>query len=299
MKKLIPLSLFTIGILLSLFIYRLEKKTAYKINLAPFFQILGKPIKSFNSALTKLIPIDELDEKEYGDAIKLRYQETANDSDLNYINDLRKYKNKPFDYKGFILHTDIPNAFAMPGGVIFITKGLLENLESESELISILGHEIGHIERSHCMDAIRFELLTKKIGADTLGNLADIAFQFFIKSSYSKTQENEADEYSFEILSNTDYDTDGAYHAFEKLKNLETITNEKNIVFDYFQSHPDLEIRIEKFKSRSQTHKFLHPNKLYYIGRENYQSRIPISKGILPLDSVENIPEIKNSEGNL
>ncbi len=54
-------------------------------------------------------------------------------------------------FKFYILNTDIPNAYAFPGGIIFITKGLLKSIHSEAELACILGHEIAHVTHYHGM----------------------------------------------------------------------------------------------------------------------------------------------------
>ena len=60
--------------------------------------------------------------------------------------------------------TPMPNAFALPGGVIIVTGGLLKTLKSEAELAAVLSHEMGHIELSHCLDTVRFQLLARKDG---------------------------------------------------------------------------------------------------------------------------------------
>jgi len=62
--------------------------------------------------------------------------------------------------------------FTLPSGVILVTKGLLETMQSESELVSILAHELGHIERGHCFDVVKYELLARKIKSEKLGELA-------------------------------------------------------------------------------------------------------------------------------
>ncbi|MCB1141656.1 MAG: M48 family metalloprotease [Leptospiraceae bacterium] len=285
MIKLIPYILSLLGFLLSFGIYKFELNTIYSSTLAPFFQIIGKPIRTMNKALTKMIPVDSLDEKEYGDAIKLRYKETSETSsdDSLYLNSLIQkieiHKKKPFDYEVFILKSSLPNAFAMPGGVIFVTEGLLDSLDSESQLVAVLAHEIGHIEKSHCMDAIRFELLTKKIGSDTLGALADFAFRFFMQSSYNKTQESEADDYAFSLLLMTDYHPMGESEAFLKLLSNQTTRDtsgpgkSNHPILEYFQSHPYLELRAEKFKAAAEREISLYPEKTYYIGKKNLRER--------------------------
>jgi predicted Zn-dependent protease len=91
-------------------------------------------------------------------------------------------------------------------------------LQSEAQVVSVLAHELGHIERGHCFDKVRFELVARKVGSDTLGALADFAAQLLLRHSYSKTTEDEADEYAWELLVNSEYDPRGVGGAFESLR---------------------------------------------------------------------------------
>ena len=71
---------------------------------------------------------------------------------LKYLNalvhSLTSETYKPFEYRIF-LEEGSPNACALPGGAICITTGLMDLLQNESELVAVLSHEIGHIERGH------------------------------------------------------------------------------------------------------------------------------------------------------
>ncbi|XDD49953.1 M48 family metallopeptidase [Leptospira sp. WS92.C1] len=283
MKRLI----FFIGILifgssLMFLLYKEQIQTERSSTLAPFYQILGKPIRTMNRALTKVLSIDSLDEKEYGNAIRERFSELNNpgDKDYDYLNqlivNLTVYKQKPFNYTVYIMEEGSPNAFALPGGVIFVTRGLLNTLKSEHELTSVLAHEIGHIEKSHCMDGIRFELLAKKIGTDTLGKLVDFAFQFMTRHSYNKTQEDEADEYAYELILNTAYDPGGVGLAFQRLEEYspELGTKKAKLIGEYFQSHPHMDLRREKFSERAKLWWEEHPQDRKYKGERNLKSRI-------------------------
>ncbi|MBM9500933.1 M48 family metallopeptidase [Leptospira sp. 201903071] len=287
MKRLI----FFIGIMgfggaLMVLLYREQIQTERTSTLAPFYQILGKPIRTMNRALTKVLSVDSLDEKEYGDAIRERFSELKNvgDKDYDYLNQLigslTVYKQKPFDYTVYIMEEESPNAFALPGGVIFVTRGLLETLKSEHELISVLSHEIGHIEKSHCMDGIRFELLAKKIGTDTLGKLADFAFQTMTRHAYNKTQEDEADEYAYDLILNTTYDPNGVGLAFLRLEKYspETGSKKAKLFSEYFQSHPHMDLRREKFSERANLWWENHPEERRYKGIRNLKSRITFEK---------------------
>ncbi|PKA05121.1 hypothetical protein CH375_06955 [Leptospira ellisii] len=235
-----------------------------------------------NRALTKVLSVDSLDEKEYGDAIRERFSELKNDGnkDYDYLNklivSLTVYRQKPFEYSVFIMEEESPNAFALPGGVIFVTRGMLSTLKSENELIAVLAHEIGHIEKSHCMDGVRFELLSKKIGTETLGKLADFAFQLMTRHSYNKTQEDEADGYAFELVSNTLYDPIGVGAAFQRLEQYspEAGVKKAKLLSEYFQSHPHMDLRREKFSEKAKLWWEEHPEDRRYRGARNLKNRI-------------------------
>lgn len=71
-----------------------------------------------------------------------------------------------------ILNSSVPNAFAVPGGQVFVTRGLLADLEDEAEFAVVMGHEVGHVEHRHSVQAMgRGQLLGA--GAAILGEVAD------------------------------------------------------------------------------------------------------------------------------
>jgi predicted Zn-dependent protease len=109
------------------------------------------------------------------------------------------------------------NAFATPGGYIFITRGLLQRMESEAELAGVLSHEIGHVLRKHYLKAVQ-----KNAGASLLGDLASMkggnsqikdSVVSFAKNLYSKgldkEDEFEADRIGVVVAARAGYDPYG------------------------------------------------------------------------------------------
>lgn len=297
-KRIIPLILLLIfGSLLVLVLFQNKPQTPLKHTLAPAFQIAGKSTQAINKALSKVIPVNELDEKQYGEAIALRYKLRADftDNDFIYLNDiiqsLSVYAKKPFNYRVYVLDYSFPNAFALPGGVILVTKELLNTMNSEAEIVSILAHEMGHIEREHCFNTVKYEVLFKKLKSPTLGKLTDFAVNTLLRHSYSKTQENEADEYAYEMILQTQYDPKAVGNAFISLKSSidkysasspsspSSTKNEKvNILRDYFMTHPPLPLRIEKFSQQAELWWKKHPGEKRYTGKTNLTNRICFDK---------------------
>jgi predicted Zn-dependent protease len=242
-------------------------------------------VKLADRMLTRVLPIGEVDERRLGDAYRRIYDSRVASSDHDQrdvdalMAELVPFTGKDFPYRAYVIDYGAPNAMALPGGVVLVTRELLSTVDSESELVSILAHELGHIERGHCFDAVRFELLARKVGADTLGALADFAAQVLLRHSYSKTVEHEADEYSFQLVANSRYDPRGVSGAF---RSLEAYVSGAGIstpqhgdpIRDYFTSHPPLEIRAEEFGQRAEAWWRRHSGEHRYVGVRNLDARL-------------------------
>lgn len=81
------------------------------------------------------------------------YQDKNWSKYINYVGSRIASYSDAYDvpFKFYILNTDVPNAYAFPGGIIFVTKGLLKSIHSEAELACVLGHEIAHVTHYHGM----------------------------------------------------------------------------------------------------------------------------------------------------
>ena len=140
---------------------------------------------------------------------------------------LSRFSEKPETYGGYhflVLDTDEINAFAAPGGLILVSRGLLQCCSSEDELAAVLAHEIGHVQHEDGLRAISSSRLTSALtilameGAKNLGGsqLAEVtkAFEGSISdvtqtlavNGYSRRQEAQADAAAVEILQQTGYD---------------------------------------------------------------------------------------------
>ncbi|OHD07346.1 MAG: hypothetical protein A2Y34_10185 [Spirochaetes bacterium GWC1_27_15] len=265
-------------------LYLSKTDTQFEYTFSNIFQIWGLATKNADRVITRFIPIDSIDEKDFGIAIKEKFDQevSKNDPDCVYLNNLAKklskFTKKPFNYKIYAVDYGFPNAFALPGGVILITRDLLKTLKTEGQLVAIILHEVGHIELSHCLDSVRFEILTKKIQAATLGEIADFTVRFLLQYNYSKTIESEADEFSYQNLLQTKYDPYSLTDSFKCLKeydvkeNLSTKTT-TNVIIDYFSSHPYLELRIEKFEEEAKLWWQYNKDAKKYTGTKNLETR--------------------------
>jgi predicted Zn-dependent protease len=130
---------------------------------------------------------------------------------------LSQASDRPGAAHGFtVLDSDIVNAFAVPSGDVFVTRGLIALANSEAELASVLAHEIAHVTARHsegrqqrgtygALGALGAGLLGALIGAPQLGQLGAVGAQAWL-SGYSREQETEADMLGIKFMSRAGYD---------------------------------------------------------------------------------------------
>lgn len=185
------------------------------------------------------------------------------------------------DYKFFVLDSPNVNAFALPGGYVYVTRGLLALANNEAEMAAVLGHEIGHITGRHSAERYSRAVLTS-LGAAAISAAADsrgisqalgLGSELYIKS-YSRSQENEADTLGLRYLERAGYDVTA---MSDFLENLQAYTQLQNAlsgrrgsgVLPYFSTHPPTTDRVQK--TISQTDAFTPGGE---IGREAYLRQI-------------------------
>lgn len=171
---------------------------------------------------------------------------------------------RPYTYGGYhfaLLDTDEINAFACPGGIIFVTRGMLRLVQNEDELAAVLAHEIAHVSQKHGLRSISkarwTEVVTTVAGGvareysgaemETLINLfegtIDDVFQTLVVSGYDRASEYEADALAIKCLDASGYDSREFLGVLGRLARAK-----KQTTGGIFATHPDIEGRIEKVK---------------------------------------------------
>ena len=144
------------------------------------------------------------------------------------------------------------NAFALPGGPVFITEGLLRLLKSEAELAGVLGHEIGHVIARHSSERLAKQQLTQGLlGALVVGSGDYTTAQIgqmvgsMINMSYGREDELEADALGIRIMAEAGYDPRGMIRVMEVLAKASGGSRQP----EFFSTHPAPENRAERIKA--------------------------------------------------
>ncbi|GAC1600618.1 MAG: M48 family metalloprotease [Myxococcales bacterium] len=150
------------------------------------------------------------------------------------------------------------NAFALPGGPVYITRGLLGTVNSEAELASVVGHECGHIAARHSANMISKQQLAQVglgVGAilsptvRALGQAAGAGLQLlFLK--FSRDDEDQADQLGFGYAADVGYDSRAMIDLFRTLERVGAQSGAAGKVPEWAQTHPIPEHRLETTQKR-------------------------------------------------
>lgn len=168
---------------------------------------------------------------------------------------------KDLIYRFTVVDSADVNAFALPGGYIYITRGLLAYLNSEAELAAVLGHELGHVTARHSVRQHSAATATGLVGAvlagatgvRAAGDLANVAGTALVRG-YGREHELEADRLGAEYLARSGYDPQAMLRVIQVLKNQETFEiqrakeegREPRVYHGLFSTHPDNDQRLQE-----------------------------------------------------
>lgn len=188
-------------------------------------------------------------------------------------------------YRVQIIQDGCVNAFAMPGGYLFVTSGMMDFLKNEAELAMILGHEMAHVELYHCSDRISAEVRAKKAGLPLLEGVAALGNQIMTQG-YQDEQEHEADRWGMQLAAESGYDPSAATQLFQRLlahsggerPAPKRIREEVRATLlegleDLFASHPATSKRIQSLERAQAECGLPEPGKYYEQGVRNFQER--------------------------
>lgn len=219
---------------------------------------LAQAIHGTGTLIGGLLPIGPEEEQSLGTSIAL--QVVARSGGIYDQPELTRYVNlvgravaatsdRPnLDYRFAVLNDQTINAFATPGGYVFVTRGLLRQVKNEAELAAVLGHEIGHISQKHMLEVIQ---RTKQIAGISEAGLAfadrdpaqfkqliDNVAKKLLDEGYDQVKELEADRLGVQFAARVGYDPTAYLGLLNRLRGL------KGDDRTLFKTHPNFSARI-------------------------------------------------------
>ena len=172
-------------------------------------------------------------------------------------NRLTGHVHQPFTFSFKLIDSHVPNAFALPGGHVYITRGLLALVNSEDELGGIIGHEISHVLERHSVKQLEKAMLPALLmvpgtlvgkvssGLGTLINTPISATSKIFLASYSRKQEKEADRVGAKLASISGYDPFSLAGILGNLNRAVEYSSGEKEKRSYFDDHPMTEDRVQ------------------------------------------------------
>ncbi len=218
-------------------------------------------LRSLDRGIKSFLPIGYEEEQIIGGALAIetvkRYGGLYRDRRaMQYVNligrALARVSDRPeIKYYFAILNTQEPNAFAAPGGYIFITRGVLALAENEAELAGVLAHEIAHISQKHILSTLQRGRLFASIGelsAAAIGQdpglfdslMNEVNDKLFTKG-LDQSMEDEADELGMEYAYRLGYNPSGLLSFQQKLE--KRLGKEPSV---FFKTHPSIHDRVNR-----------------------------------------------------
>ena len=180
-----------------------------------------------------------------------------------------EYRDLPWEFT--LLDSEVINAFALPGGKVFMTRGLLSHMTDEAQVAGVLGHEIGHVTSQHIDEQLSYamgaQVFANVLLAATQGGdyaqmtelLVGVGGQGFLMK-FSRNHEYEADKQGLKYMTRAGYDP----HAMVGVLNiLLELGGTSGTLMEFFSTHPDTDKRLTRVKemlSSEYSHTANNPN---------------------------------------
>jgi predicted Zn-dependent protease len=222
---------------------------------------------------------------------------TEDDADTAYVKAVAQslaahVRRQGIHYEFHVIESPQINAFALPGGQIFVMRGLLNFVESEAELAAVLGHEISHVDLRHCVERYQYQAKLEKAGVPEIGSMVEMAHHL-AKLGFSPEQERDADALGQTLSVEAGYNPDAAADLFKRMQVKfherartsattpagEVVQAAGGALESYFRTHPPSEERAGRFTALAEKY---HNGDSYYTGKQNLHERIPRSSHAYP-----------------
>ena len=184
------------------------------------------------------------------------------------------------DYKFRILDSPVINAFAVPGGYIYFTRGIMAHFNNEAEFIGVLGHEIGHVTARHSAAQLSKQQLlgaafvAGMIVSPEFRQFGDLAQQglglLFLK--FGRDDESQSDELGVDYSTQIGYDAHEMANFFSVLNRMQEQSGQS--IPTFLSTHPHPADRFNRVHQLSEAYQAKDPGTEYKVGRDYYLKMI-------------------------
>jgi predicted Zn-dependent protease len=182
---------------------------------------------------------------------------------LNYVNQIGQQLAAIADPRGiryhfYVVNSDVVNAFALPGGYVYVNRGIIERADNLSEFAGVIGHEVGHVAQRHSIEQLQ-RAQNANLGLNVLygvllGRAPSGVEQAGIQvggsavfAGYTRDAEREADQVAVGYLVRAGYNPNGLPSFFEELLALQQ--GQPSRVAQWFSTHPTTQERVSNTRA--------------------------------------------------
>ena len=165
----------------------------------------------------------------------------------------------PYQFRFEILDQPEPNAFAAPGGYVYISRGLMVLVDSEDELAGVVGHEISHVTRRHHVQQAKQSVIPGLLSApgrivgvvnEDVGRVMTSPFDAYI-AGYSRSQETEADSVGMAVAARAGYDPAALGEILQRIDGTVSFLTGETRQASWTDSHPTTPDRVENIENQA------------------------------------------------
>ena len=275
-------------------------KTEYRVSLSSVVDIWADFIRDVDSVGLMITRIGPEREMEIGRGIERlmnRSFDLLDGTELHsYVAGVGKAlvpgaQRDAIGYRFHVVRSSTINAYAIPGGGVYITTGMLAFLESEAELAAVLGHEISHVDLKHCINRLQYKLAVRRVLGRSLAAVVAVGYNL-IGLSFNEQQELESDSNGMLLAAKAGYEPGAAITVFKRMadqgkkkrgsgdiKKPGTMVGElagavAQAGEGYFATHPPYPSRVSGLETTYQRNKARWEGRQYRDGKKEYHQAI-------------------------